>query len=63
MICYRDMTFCNHGDGCKCAEWRRYTPQVADKARRWWGGDGAPICLADLCGGESANPESKERGA
>jgi hypothetical protein len=35
MICYRDMTFCNVGDGCTCPEWKRLTPAVWEAARAW----------------------------
>jgi hypothetical protein len=46
MICYRDMTFCSHGNGCKCL-----TEKVIEEAKLWWGKEGAPISYADLCKG------------
>jgi len=48
MICYQDKTFCSfymickHGHTCD----RALTPDVIDKARKWWGGD-APIAVYD----------------
>jgi hypothetical protein len=44
MMCFRDTTYCP-GDGCvkfdSCP--RALTPAVLDEAKRWWGGDDAPI--------------------
>jgi hypothetical protein len=44
MMSYRDTTFCT-GDGCTKFDTcpRALTPVVEAAARRWWGGDGAPI--------------------
>jgi hypothetical protein len=50
MICFRDMTFCT----AACADTqchRRLTPDVKAAARRWWGGDDAPIAMADYSDG------------
>lgn len=45
MICYRDMTFCEHYETCKNAKWcsRPLTPEVKEQAKKWWGDDDAPI--------------------
>jgi hypothetical protein len=44
MMHYRDMTFCT-GDGCTKFDTcpRALSPVVQAAARRWWGGDDAPI--------------------
>jgi hypothetical protein len=44
MMSFRDMTFCP-GDGCAKFDTcpRALTTAVQDAAKRWWGGDGAPI--------------------
>ena len=52
MLCYRDMTFCIHGNGCTCHPNRRLTDEVRNQARDWWGGDDAPIAMSDLCEGK-----------
>ena len=46
MMCYRDTTYCNAAcatDACP----RKLTPAVTEAARKWWGGDGAPIAVGD----------------
>ncbi len=47
MICYKDKTFCPFYKNCKsgnnCID--ALTPAVESAARRWWGGDGAPISM------------------
>ena len=52
MICFRDMTFCV-SKNCtnKCG--RKLTQDVLDAARRWWGGDSAPIATSRYCDGEA----------
>jgi hypothetical protein len=47
MICYRDMTFCPFWENCKNAEdcHRPLTEEVENKAKEWWGKEGAPICV------------------
>lgn len=47
MIGYRDMTFCDHWRDCAMAPacHRPLTPEVKAAARKWWGGDGAPIAV------------------
>jgi hypothetical protein len=47
MICYRDMTFCDHWRDCAAASTchRPLTPEVAAAARKWWGADDAPIAV------------------
>lgn len=47
MISYRDMTFCHSpcaNDNCR----RKLTDSVIEGARKWWGGDDAPIAMADF---------------
>lgn len=47
MICYRDTTFCM----ARCANRdcdTKYTEQVQLDAAQWWGGQNAPVSLADL---------------
>ena len=47
MICYRDKTFC--GSDCvnlSCG--RNFTPEDRERARAWWGGDGAPVAYANF---------------
>ena len=44
MLCYMDMTFCDHKEcmkfiGCP----RAYTPAILSRAEVWWGGDNPPI--------------------
>lgn len=47
MICFRDMSFCSAE--CLTVDCRRqFTPEVRAAARRWWGGDEAPIAFADF---------------
>lgn len=50
MLCYLDMTFCAaFGEKCSNSDCRRaITPEVRDSARRWWGGDDAPLAVSDL---------------
>ena len=48
MMCYRDMTFCINPN-CTCDPRRRLTREIEAAAERWWGGPGAPLCVADLC--------------
>ena len=47
MLCYRDMTFCNHYTDCSKKDTcdRPFTPQVKKDAEKWWGDDGAPIAM------------------
>jgi hypothetical protein len=48
MLCFKDQSFCEHAiPGCP----RALTDQVRADARRWWGGDGAPISVIN-CGGK-----------
>ena len=46
MICYRDMTFCT-ADCANDACGLKFTEQVSQDAIVWWGGEAAPIALAD----------------
>ena len=47
MRCYKDRTFCNFGLICKnstdCD--RVLTDEIKNDAEKWWGGEGAPICM------------------
>ncbi len=46
MIGYKDMTFCRENE-CRLFRdcHRALTEEVREKARLWYGGDDAPICL------------------
>lgn len=47
MICYKDMTFCL--SDCKNAYCERHwTAEKSESARRWWGGDNAPVAFSDF---------------
>ncbi len=67
MICYRDMTFCNHWRDCDKAEdcSRPLTAEVQQAADKWWlsfgtTGEGAPICtFVNKPGCHSDNEESE----
>jgi len=50
MMCFRDMTFCTaFPDACGNAKCRRaFTDAQSAAARKWWGGDGAPIAFSDF---------------
>lgn len=70
MICYMDRAFCAASlrpgeDRCtnnKCS--RNFDDEHRDRARRWWGGDGAPISSMDMqhadCGYSAALPSNKD---
>lgn len=60
MICYRDETFCV-SPKCKNKCGRKLTPEIIEAARRWWGGDDAPIAVAKFCENEDEN-EAHDRG-
>lgn len=51
MISYKDMTFCA-SPNCKDKCGRRLTEEVRAAAKRWWGGDDAPICVSHFCDDE-----------
>lgn len=47
MMCFRDKTFCN--EPCANADCHRnWNDEQAAAARRWWGGDGAPVAFANF---------------
>lgn len=46
MISYLDRTFCI-SDKCTCG--RKLTPDIIRAAKEWWGGEDAPISVADFC--------------
>jgi len=56
MINYGDITFCV-SKNCtnKCG--KKLTPEIREKARKWWGGDGAPICVDTLCDDNAPMPK------
>lgn len=47
MICYRDMTWCQHGETCakanKCH--RAFSASDHYQATKWWGDEDYPICF------------------
>lgn len=48
MICYKDTTWCvspNCQDKCG----RKLKDSDREAAKRWWGGDGAPIAVREFC--------------
>lgn len=50
MMCFKDMTFCTAECGnYKCS--MKLTPDVVSSAQAWWGGDDAPIAVADRSSG------------
>ena len=56
MLCYKDKTFCINPN-CPGKTHEALTPQVEAAARRWWGKDGAPISMADLCEAEKLDDQ------
>lgn len=47
MMCYKDLTFCSaqcKNDKCD----RQFTDEIHEAARKWWGGDDAPIAFMDF---------------
>lgn len=45
MICYQDRTYCSAD--CSWASCpRKFTEEDRRAARKWWGGDGAPVAFA-----------------
>jgi hypothetical protein len=47
VLCFRDQTFCTFWENCaKAPECHRpLTPEVREKALKWWGGEGYPISM------------------
>lgn len=46
-LCYKDQTFCSSdckNDTC----FRHFTDEIHEAARKWWGGDNAPIAFSDF---------------
>lgn len=35
MLCFRDITFCNH-PACDGSCGHKWTPELAEEAQRWW---------------------------
>ncbi len=52
MMCFKDTTFCASSN-CKDECGRKPPPDLEQQARRWWGGDGAPIAYSYFCGEEN----------
>lgn len=48
MICYRDRTFCV-SKNCTNECGRQLTPEIVEDAKKWWGGDDAPIAQGTFC--------------
>ena len=48
MMCYRDTTFCS-SPNCKNECGREFTEWDKEGARKWWGGDDAPIAFSEFC--------------
>lgn len=50
MICFMDMAFCDNAEDCKnrvgCARW--FSPEQREAAKKWWGGDHAPVCFMNF---------------
>lgn len=47
MMCYKDRKFCSaqcKNDKCD----RQFTDEIHEAARKWWGGDDAPIAFMDF---------------
>ena len=54
MICYKDQTFCADSAEGRCVNkdcWRFYGQEQRAEAKRWWGGDGAPVAFANFADG------------
>lgn len=49
MMCFKDMTFCDNKE-CVAKCDRRLTDKILEAAKRWWGSDKAPVCVADFSG-------------
>ena len=49
MMCYRDSTFCPYYNECSKGKTCRWalTDKVKSDADKWWGNEGAPICVYD----------------
>lgn len=47
MICYRDMTFCSAQCATKDCK-RQFDAAQKAAAKKWWGGDGAPVAFSDF---------------
>ncbi len=51
MISFMDKTFCS-SPNCSNKCGRQLTPELIEKAKKWWGGDGFPVSVREFCGGE-----------
>ena len=58
MICYLDRTFCI-SKGCTNQCGRKLTDEIVEGARKWWGGDDAPISMGCFCGGSIYDEQEK----
>lgn len=55
MISYKDKTFCVSPD-CENKCGRKLTSKIESDAKKWWGGEDAPISVGYFCG----EPKEKE---
>lgn len=61
MMCFNDMTYC--GSDCtnqQCS--RHFGPDDEAEAKRWWGGDNAPVAFSDFSNGCEHYKQPKEGG-
>jgi hypothetical protein len=47
-MCYRDRTFCV-SPNCQNKCGSKLTDEIREAARQWWGGEDAPIAVAEIC--------------
>lgn len=50
MICFLDKTFCG-SKNCDGSCGRQWTKELEERAKKWWGGDGAPVAFSNFCDG------------
>jgi hypothetical protein len=51
MIVFLDTTFCSSAN-CTGACGRQWTPELAAKAKAWWGTNEPPVAFSPFCGGD-----------
>ena len=49
-LCYKDKTFCA-SDCVNTGCWRNFTDEERENSIKWWGGEDAPIAMADFSKG------------
>lgn len=62
MICFMDRTFCSSRDCANDKCGRNFTPELSERAAKWWGKDDAPVAFGplrdtDSCAGFVASEE------